>query len=523
MTHTVEKIGGTSMSRTQELLDTVLIGTRQGAALYNRIFVVSAYAGVTDALLEHKKSGTPGVYALFTDPGRGSDWQEALDETGAKMLALNAAIFTDPEARATADRFLTERLDGVRSCLSDLGRLCSFGHFQLAEHMLTLREMLASLGEAQSAFNTALLLNSLGVKARFVDLTGWCGGAPLSLDETIRAALQDVDLTRELAIVTGYAQCREKLMKSYDRGYSEVTLSRMAVVTGAREAVIHKEFHLSSADPRLVGTDAVRVIGETNYDVADQLSNLGMEAIHPSAAKGLRQAGIPLRVKNAFEPAHQGTVIRADLAAETPRVDIVTGLRGVFAFEFHDPDMVGVKGYDAAILAALNRHKVWIVSKASNANTITHYLKGAMQAIRQAEAELAEAYPAAAIRLRKVALVSAIGRDLGGAGVLRTTLQTLHAAGIEPLGLLDQMRRVDLQVIVEDADYDQAIRALHQGLVETTPARDADRDAGRDSGRDAASAPAAKETAADPQSPAQTTATAARRATLADPVLDAVA
>jgi aspartate kinase len=39
--HTVEKIGGTSMARSQELLDTVLIGDRKGADLYNRIFVVS--------------------------------------------------------------------------------------------------------------------------------------------------------------------------------------------------------------------------------------------------------------------------------------------------------------------------------------------------------------------------------------------------------------------------------------------------------------------------------------------------
>ena len=65
--HTVEKIGGTSMARTKELLDTVLIGDRTGAKLYNRIFVVSAYAGITDALLEHKKTGEPGVYALFAN------------------------------------------------------------------------------------------------------------------------------------------------------------------------------------------------------------------------------------------------------------------------------------------------------------------------------------------------------------------------------------------------------------------------------------------------------------------------
>ena len=61
--HSVEKIGGTSMAATATLFDNVLIAGRKGADLYNRIFVVSAYAGMTDLLLEHKKSGKPGVYA----------------------------------------------------------------------------------------------------------------------------------------------------------------------------------------------------------------------------------------------------------------------------------------------------------------------------------------------------------------------------------------------------------------------------------------------------------------------------
>ncbi|MBU4235447.1 MAG: aspartate kinase, partial [Proteobacteria bacterium] len=60
-THTVEKIGGTSMSQFGDVLDNILIGTRREEALYNRIIVVSAYAGITNELLEHKKSSKSGV------------------------------------------------------------------------------------------------------------------------------------------------------------------------------------------------------------------------------------------------------------------------------------------------------------------------------------------------------------------------------------------------------------------------------------------------------------------------------
>ncbi len=464
--HTVEKIGGTSMTRTAELLDTVLIGTRAGDDLYNRIFVVSAYAGMTDSLLEHKKSGEPGVYALFASAEGSWTWGDALNQVAEKMFAQNAEIFSDDGARQTANRFARERVEGVRSCLIDLSRLCSFGHFQLEQHLLTVREMLASLGEAQSAFNTAMLLNMQGVNARFVDLTGWREDSQLPLDEAIARAFEEIDVSRELPIVTGYAQCREVLMGTYDRGYSEVTLSRVAVVTGAGEAIIHKEFHLSSSDPRVVGVDAVRVIGETNYDVADQLSNMGMEAIHPRAAKSLRQAGIPLRVKNAFEPEHDGTLIRSDLHARAPQVEIVTGLRNVFALEFYDQDMVGVKGYDSGILDALKRHSVWIISKTSNANTITHFLKGSMKAIRRVEADLSAVFPSAEITLRKVSIVSAIGRDLSGTAVLLQAIKALAGAGIEPLGVHDLIRKVDLQVVVEQADFENTIKALHKGLIE---------------------------------------------------------
>src|SRR5690606_3461956 len=164
--------------------------------------------------------------------------------------------------------------------------------------------MLASVGEVHSAYNMAALLRRDGVAARFIDLTGWRNRSALSLDDRLRQAFSEMSVENELPIVTGYCQCTEGMVRTFDRGYSEMTFARLAVVSEAREAIIHKEFHLSSADPRMVGPDKVIPIGRTNYDVADQLANLGMEAIHPRAAKGLRQQCIPLRVKNTFEPEH---------------------------------------------------------------------------------------------------------------------------------------------------------------------------------------------------------------------------
>jgi len=463
---TVEKIGGTSIADTETVLNNVLIGGRSGADPYNRVFVVSAYAGMTNMLLEHKKTGEPGVFGLFAGSENSWSWNDGLDRLMAAMKDKNAEIFDRAHDRERADEFVTERVEGVRSLMIDLHRLCSYGHFRLDEHLATVKELLAGLGEAHSAHNTALLLRQHGVNAVSVDLTGWRDDRRLTLDERIRDGLGRVDPAKELAIVTGYASCTEAMVRQFDRGYTEVTFSRLAVLTGADEAIIHKEFHLSSADPKLVGPDAVTKIGRTNYNVADQLSNLGMEAVHPRAAKGLRQAGIPLRVKNTFDPHDAGTVIDGDFISDKPRAEIVTGLPHVQALRLFEQDMVGVKGYDGAILEVLTRHGVRIVSKCTNANTITHYVDCTRKALNRVIADLEAKFDTAEVTTRGQAIVSVIGTNLGFDGLVGDAAVALHQAGVTLNALHRIDGAVDLQAIVDEGDFDAAVCALHRALVE---------------------------------------------------------
>ncbi len=466
--HTVEKIGGTTMSRLNELRDTLLIGEREGADLYGRIFVVSAFGGITNLLLEHKKTGEPGVYGQFAASDNSHGWHDALNRVGDAMIAAHTSVLEHPADIDQATDFVRTRIDGARNCLIDLARVCSYGHFRLSEHMLQTRELLSGMGEAHSAFVTVLMLQRAGVDARFVDLSGWRGEGDVTLEQRILGAMDGIDPMSEMPIVTGYAQCIEGLMREFDRGYSEVTFSVLAALTQAREAIIHKEFHLSSADPNLVGQDAVRKLGRTNYDVADQLSNMGMEAIHPKAAKTLRQADVPLRVTNAFEPRDPGTLID-DEAADTPAVEIVTGL-DIIALELFEQDMVGVKGYDAAILEVLTRHDVRIVSKVSNANTITHYVDSSLQSMRRVEKDLRKIYPSARIGSRTLAMASVIGRDLAGLSCLQRGLVAIADQGLEAIGATQGPRNVDVQFIMERELLKPAIKALHKTFIEEAPA-----------------------------------------------------
>ena len=465
--HTVEKIGGTSMSDYCSVRDNIIFKPVQADSLYNRIFVVSAYGGMTDKLLEHKKTGDAGVYALFAQERKQNHWFPALQEVRQAMMAINHELFAAGELRDKADAFLGSRLQDAQECLEDLHRLCQHGHFSISEHLATVREMLASIGEAHSAWNTAHLLQRDGVNAVFVDLTGWNSPSHMSLDERIVDAFKDIDLSKELPIATGYAHSETGLMSTFDRGYSEMTFSRIAVLTKAHEAVIHKEFHLSSADPRLVGEANAVPIGRTNYDVADQLANLGMEAIHPKAAKGLRQSGISLRVKNTFEPEHTGTLITGDYVSDAPCVEIIAGCRGVFAVELFDQDMAGdIDQFDGAILKVLKQFNAHIIAKDINANTITHYLAINLKTLKRVMKVLSERFADAEITQRKVAIVSAIGSDMKTTGMLAKAVKAIAEQDVNVLAMHQSMRQVDMQFVIDEEDYEKAICSLHKELVE---------------------------------------------------------
>jgi aspartate kinase len=464
--HTVEKIGGTSMSDYVSVRNNIILN-HEPAGLYQRIFVVSAYGGITDQLLEYKKTGQAGVYALFANSIEDDSWCDKLRSLKKQLLKINSELFANTVLLTKANSFISQKLEDAKQCLLDLQSLCQHGHFSLASHLATVREMLASIGEAHSAWNTVELLKQDGINAIFVDLTGWHSSDHISLDERIKKAFKSIDLNTQLPIVTGYAHSEEGLMSSFDRGYSEMIFSRIAVLTDAKEAIIHKEFHLSSADPRLVGEANAVPIGRTNYDVADQLANLKMEAIHPKAAKGLRQNNIPLRVKNTFQPDHAGTLITRDYISESPCVEIIAGCKNIYALELFDQDMVGnTPDYEREVVAIILRFKGHIVSKDMNANTITHYLSVNLKTVKRIRAAIEQRFPEAEINQRRVAIVSAIGSDLQIPGILAKTVQAIASRNINVLAIHQSMREVDMQFIVDESDYDEAVKSLHAALVE---------------------------------------------------------
>lgn len=462
--HTVEKIGGTSMTCFGDVMKNVIIGRRKGSELYNRIFVVSAYGGVTNRLLEDKKTGEPGIYGHFAmEDGK---WEEKLEETRKFMIDLNHSFADLGLNLEVADAFVNERLDGIKICLRDMKRIRSFGHFTPEHYLPAMREFLSAIGEAHSAFNSVEILRHYGVNAVLVDLSGWMETTSLPMEKMIETHLAGIDFATTMPIVTGYVKCAEGIMNRFDRGYSEITFSKLAVITEAREGVIHKEFHLSTGDPKLMGVENVRTIGNTNFDIADQLADMAMEAIHPKASKEMEQKNIPIRVANTFQPDHPGTLISNDYVSPTPRVEMICGRNDIIAVEVHDPNMVGESGYDYRIMENFYRNHISYIAKNTNANTITHYVSSRNRNLGRCLEEIKACFPEATITTKEVAIIAVIGSNMKLPGFLSRAANALAEAKINVLALDQCIRQVNMQFVVAREDYKAAQIALHRELVE---------------------------------------------------------
>jgi len=446
------------MLRFAEILENVILKDKSN--IYNRIYVVSAYAGITNDLLEHKKTGKPGIYRIFE---QGENLEPAMIKMRDHLCELNRNFVDIGLDNKIADQFICERISFALNILKSMNNVLASGYVSRNELLLAARELLSSIGEMHSAFNTANILQNRGYNATFVDLSGWKNSKERTIDERIQHTFTNLDPAKTICVATGYTKGTEGIMREFDRGYSEVTFSKIAVLLGAHEAIIHKEYHLCSGDPAIIGEDKVHPICNTNFDVADQLADVGMEAIHPKASKPLETAGISIRVMNAFDPSHSGTIMTKDYICPQSKTEVITGSNTVTSLEIHDTHMVGEVGFDMKIMSVLQNHNISYINKVTNANTI-----GIIVYQRDCTPELIKDMQNKfeLVTTQNVAIVCAIGSNIAKPGILSRATRALAKSDINILTVSQTSRQTNMQFTIEREHFIQAQRVLHRALCE---------------------------------------------------------
>ncbi|MDD2211821.1 MAG: aspartate kinase, partial [Clostridia bacterium] len=122
---TVEKIGGTSMSQFRRVLENIIRLPDDPEFRYGRVFVVSAYGGVTNMLLEDKKTKAPGIYAEFVAQ---QDYESSIDQLLRRLQKFNEQFVEIGLNLEEANAFLTERIALTKAYLNSMDKVISSGY-----------------------------------------------------------------------------------------------------------------------------------------------------------------------------------------------------------------------------------------------------------------------------------------------------------------------------------------------------------------------------------------------------------
>ena len=258
-------------------------------------------------------------------------------------------------------------------------------------------------------------------------------------------------------------------VKLLSRGGGDVTGS---IVAKCLDADLYENWTdvsgFLSADPRIV--DNPRPIRRITFDEMRELSYMGASVLQEEAIFPVREANIPIRIKNTNAPRIHGTTIRETaIPGENEEEPLITGIAGKKNFKtFHvkKNHMADMVGFLRTVLGVFERYQVSVEHVPTSIDSFGVVVNGAdvkdkvysiVSAIQK------EANPDEVKVLDGLALVSVVGRNLsrakGSAGKL---FSALGDAGINIRMITQSAQEINITLGVEDEDFERAIQVIYQ-------------------------------------------------------------
>ena len=260
-------------------------------------------------------------YVVASAPGKRNSHDEKVTDLLLQCFRLAS------EKRSIDDTF--EKIENrYREIIHDLGLDCSleaeFAGIKTAILHHAGSDYIASRGEYLNSKLLAKYLDFPFVDAEdgiFFDENG-----VLDAEKTNKELTKILEL-HEYAVIPGfYGILPNGTIKTFSRGGSDITGS---IVAAATKADIYENWTdvsgMLMADPRCI--EAPRPIPEITYRELRELSYMGATVLHQDAIFPVRNASIPINIKNTNDPSAKGTMIVPE-APEGKNEHIITGIAG---------------------------------------------------------------------------------------------------------------------------------------------------------------------------------------------------
>ncbi|MGZ5967917.1 MAG: aspartate kinase [Polyangiales bacterium] len=442
MGHVVSKFGGTSLANAAQIrrsADIVRADARR------RYVVVSAPGKRNDA----DQKITDLLYLCHEHALRRLPFHEVFDVIRERYLGIVKDLGLKLDLR--------DRLAAAQAKIAEIGAASGTPDYA------------ASRGEAWNAEIVAELLGYPFVDAAdviFFDERG-------RLDEK-RTYSTCGGRLRELgsAVVPGfYGSTPDGTIKTFSRGGSDVT---GAIVARAVSAETYENWTdvpgMLITDPRIQpGAYTIEVV---TYQELRELAYSGAKVLHEEAVFPVREAGIPVNVRNTNDPSHEGTMV---VPTGHPKAKIgynITGIAGRSGFTvlLLEKAMMNTEiGFARRVLSVLEQNGVSLEHMPTGIDTLSLVIES-----KSLEGNLDKVLPELRIAVEpdeievqdRMALIAVVGRGIARhPRAAATVFRALQEAGIH-VRMIDQgSSQLNIIVGVDAAHFEDAVRAIYRHFI----------------------------------------------------------
>lgn len=272
------------------------------------------------------------------------------------------------------------------------------------------------------------------------------------------------------AVIPGfYGAYQDGRIKTFSRGGSDVTGSIVARAVQAEEYENWTDVSgFMMADPRIVPN--ARTIKTMSYRELRELSYMGANVLHEDSIFPVRQAGIPIHIRNTNSPADEGTLIVNHIPHDGKFV--ITGVAGRKGYTFimvEKAMMNSELGFGRRVLTVLENHGINFEYMPTGIDTLSVVVASAsLEGKRdQVLTGIAEAVDPDHIDLvDDMAMVATVGHGMVNTpGTAAKIFTGLAHSGIN-VRMIDQgSSELNVIVGVQAKEYEKAIKAIYYAFV----------------------------------------------------------
>lgn len=465
----VLKFGGTSVADSNNMKKVVDIVSK-AVDRDRTILVLSAISGCTDTLIKI------GNLASMRDESYKNEI-DALQEKHHRIIKELLPLEKHEES--------TEVCDGLFGYLRGIAQ----GVYLLGELSSTSLDAMQGLGELLSTKIMATKLASVGISTKWIDSrdiirTSSSGGKNIvdtaATYANVRKMIETNPIT-SLFVLPGFiASDSRGRMTTLGRGGSDYTASLYAVGCKARILEIWTDVPgMMTANPKIV--PSARTIEHISYRAALELSHFGAKVIYPPTIQPVVTEGIPIYVKDTFDPAAPGTLIENDPPRGKERLIGISNSDNIALLSLEGSGMVGIPGFSSRLFETLSQNDINIIliTQASSVHTMC-------VAVSEKDAEKAKdaadrcfAYEISLGKLNPLkvekgfSIVCLVGDDiLNQCGTTGRMLAALGKRSISIRATAQGSSERNISVIIKSCDVKSAIQYIHAEFFDKTAQKD---------------------------------------------------